>query len=610
MKIVEEKRSDENITNEKVLELEESFLQTYFTGEKKQSFLKTLHIICKGHYKSIIVSMFFCILQLSAELFLPIATANIIDALTIQPENYIKTIITNIAIAALLLLINYPLQIIYKKNMSLACRYIEAKLRSAVVVKIQHLKLRFCKELALGRIPAKIMFDVDSIRSLISTFMSRSIHIVLNIVTILVVTISKGNYLIIVFYIAIAPIIYILIKLSRTNIKESAFKFRENRENTTAALVEMAEMIPVTKAHALEDVQIKSLSDDISKTATAGYIHDMVVAKFVVINWIMLKVLGLLCLALLCFFSIKGILTVGEIVLYNTYFSTIIATISSVVDLAPQITTGVDALNSVSEILDSDDIEENEGKQKITNLKGIFHFENASFEYHDANGKRAINNLNLHVNEGETIALVGESGSGKSTIINLVCGFDYITSGSFTIDGIEASKINLNSYRKNIAVVLQNSILFSGTVRENITYGSPNISDKKLNEIIELSCLKDVVDELPNGVDTLIGEHGGKLSGGQKQRISIARALIRTPKIIIFDEATSALDTVSEKHIQTAIENLSKDKTTFIVAHRLSTVKNADKIAVIEDGRCVEFGTYDELVAKKGAFYKFREMQI
>ncbi|MBQ6816480.1 MAG: ATP-binding cassette domain-containing protein, partial [Clostridia bacterium] len=132
----------------------------------------------------------------------------------------------------------------------------------------------------------------------------------------------------------------------------------------------------------------------------------------------------------------------------------------------------------------------------------------------------------------------------------------------------------------------------------------------KLNEIIELACLTDVVADLPNGVDTLIGERGTKLSGGQQQRVAIARALIRNPKVIIFDEATSALDTVSEKHIQQAIDNLSKDKTTFIVAHRLSTVKNADKIAVIKDGKCVEFGTYNELVDKKGEFYKFRQLQL
>jgi ATP-binding cassette subfamily B protein len=170
--------------------------------------------------------------------------------------------------------------------------------------------------------------------------------------------------------------------------------------------------------------------------------------------------------------------------------------------------------------------------------------------------------------------------------------------------------IGLKDYCRQIAVVLQNSILFSGTIRDNITYGKTNVSDEQLDKIIDLACLRDVIDAMPNGLDTVVGEHGNRLSGGQRQRISIARALIRNPQVIIFDEATSALDTVSEKHIQEAIDNLSKGKTTFIVAHRLSTIKNADKIAVIEDGRCVEFGTYDELLEKKGAFYRFRQMQV
>jgi ATP-binding cassette subfamily B protein len=263
----------------------------------------------------------------------------------------------------------------------------------------------------------------------------------------------------------------------------------------------------------------------------------------------------------------------------------------------------------VGEILGSDDVEDDENKRKITTLRGEFDFQNVTFEYRDGN-RAVLSGLDLHVKAGETVALVGESGSGKSTIVNFVTGFYLADSGKVTIDGIDIKDIDLKSYRKNIAVVPQNSILFSGTVRDNITYGSPNISQKQLDEVIELACLTDVIEGLPDGLDTVIGERGAKLSGGQCQRVSIARALIRNPKVIIFDEATSALDTVSEKHIQQAIDNLSRDRTTFIVAHRLSTVKNADKIAVIKDGICVEFGTYNELLEKKGEFYKFRNLQI
>ena len=177
------------------------------------------------------------------------------------------------------------------------------------------------------------------------------------------------------------------------------------------------------------------------------------------------------------------------------------------------------------------------------------------------------------------------------------------------MDGYDLNKINLRSYRSHIAVVPQTSILFSGTIRDNITYGMPSVSEEQLNKVLEAANLKNFIDSLPEGVDTVVGEHGGKLSGGQRQRISIARALIRDPQIIILDEATSALDSISEKEIQEALNNLTKDRTTFVVAHRLSTIKGADRIALIKEGVCSEIGTFEELMELKGDFYEMRRLQ-
>ena len=217
--------------------------------------------------------------------------------------------------------------------------------------------------------------------------------------------------------------------------------------------------------------------------------------------------------------------------------------------------------------------------------------------------------LNLTVEEGETIALVGESGAGKSTILNLLLGFNKVDAGEILIDGQSINSLDLRSYRKFLSVVPQKTILFSGSIRENITYGNPRISDKELWQVINAANLRPVIEKLPQGLDTQVGEHGDKLSGGQRQRISIARAIIRNPRVIIFDEATSSLDSLSEKEIQEAIEHLTKDRTTFIVAHRLSTIRHADKIAVIGEGGCIEYGTYEELMAKKGAFYALKQIQ-
>jgi len=220
-----------------------------------------------------------------------------------------------------------------------------------------------------------------------------------------------------------------------------------------------------------------------------------------------------------------------------------------------------------------------------------------------------LNGLDLKVKKGETIAFVGESGAGKTTIMNLIIGFNRPTSGRLTIDGHDIETLDLHEYRTHISVVPQNTVLFSGSIRDNITYGSRNISEEKLMEAVRMARLEGVIENLPNGLDTSIGEHGSKLSGGQRQRISIARAIIRNPSVIIFDEATSALDSETEREIQAAIESLSKGRTTFVVAHRLSTIRNADKIAVMKNGVCVEFGSYDELMEKKGEFYSLKALQ-
>ena len=200
-------------------------------------------------------------------------------------------------------------------------------------------------------------------------------------------------------------------------------------------------------------------------------------------------------------------------------------------------------------------------------------------------------------------------GAGKSTVLNIVIGFNKPTSGQVLIDGHDINTIDLHSYRKFLAVVPQTSILFNGTIRENITYGMPSVTEEQLQQAIEAANLTDLIASLPDGLNTVVGEHGGKLSGGQRQRISIARAIIRDPRVIVFDEATSALDSISEKQIQTAINNLTRDRTTFIVAHRLSTIRDADKIAVLREGHCVEYGTFDELMQRKGEFYKMKVLQ-
>jgi ATP-binding cassette subfamily B protein len=212
------------------------------------------------------------------------------------------------------------------------------------------------------------------------------------------------------------------------------------------------------------------------------------------------------------------------------------------------------------------------------------------------------------VKKGERIAVVGSSGSGKSTLMNLLIGLLSPTNGRILIDGVPMTELPMQKYRRFISVVPQNSILFSGTIRENITYGLGSYSEDALLKAVQDSAVDEFLPSLPDGLDSPVGEHGDKLSGGQKQRVSIARALIRNPRILIMDEATSALDNVAEYHVQKAIERLVQERTTFIVAHRLSTIRNADRIVVMDEGKMVEIGSYDELMQKNGKFAELERL--
>ncbi len=598
----------ESINDTEIIKQEKEFLDRYLSAKNKKP-LPLLLKMCRGYYNKLIISAVFCVLQLSLLIFIPIATANIIDAIALKNDNTLKVVIINFSIAAFLLLINYPMQNFYRKMRNDAMRSIEVALRGAIITKLQRLTIQFNKEMESGRIHSKIIRDVEAVRNLILNLHTTVIHIVVNLSSVITVLLLNGNWQVLIFFVVSSPV-FLLIK---NHYKEEFWRenrnYRKTMEDTNVKIVDMVNLIPITKAHALEDYEIKKMSRHINFAAKAGFKVDEVNGRFGVANFLLMQVFQFLCLVITVILALNGKMTLGQLTLCNSYFSTFLNAVSSLVNLMPTIASGTEAINSVGEILESEDVEDNKNKKTLKELRGEFDFKNVRFGYRDDN-RPVLKGLDLHINAGETIALVGESGSGKSTIVNFVTGFYLSDSGTVTVDGVDIKDLNLKNYRKNIAMVPQNSILFTGTIKDNITYGMSHFKKEELDLAIERACLTDVINSLPDGIDTMLGENGMKLSGGQRQRVSIARALIRNPKIIILDEATSALDTVSEKHIQTAIENLSKDKTTFIVAHRLSTVKNADKIAVIRDGRCVEFGTYDELIAKKGEFYNFRELQV
>lgn len=594
-----------NLHAPKGIDVENWFIECY--RKHKGHPLKILIGLYKGNYNKFFLAVLFFFIKHAPVWVLPIVTANIINDITSGSPDTVQNIIIQAIIMVALVVLNVPMNYLYTRYKSLATRYAETGLRKALVRKLQQLSISYHKETQSGRLQSKIMRDVEAVETLSTQMFLSILNIALNIGVALFVTVSK-SLIVFLFFLLTTPLAAATMVFFRNIMKKRNTEFRKEMEETSARVMEMVELIPVTRAHALEEEEVTKMSGQLFAVAEKGYKLDVIQALFGSVGWAIFQVFQVVCLGFTGFLALKGSVGPGDITLYQSYFATIVSQVSSLMSLIPVIAKGVESVNSIGEVLLEEDIECNDGKEALKSVEGEFDFKNVRFAYNNTD-KLVLHELNLHVDKGETIALVGESGAGKSTILNLVIGFNFATDGVVTIDGHDMRDIDLRTYRKHLAVVPQTSILFSGTIRDNITYGIDDFDEEALNKVVDAANLRDLIDSLPDGLDTVVGEHGGKLSGGQRQRVSIARALMRNPEVIVLDEATSALDSISEKLIQEALNNLTKDRTTFIVAHRLSTIKGADRIAVIADGHCVEYGTYDELMELKGEFYQMKSIQ-
>ena len=307
-------------------------------------------------------------------------------------------------------------------------------------------------------------------------------------------------------------------------------------------------------------------------------------------------------------FMINDKITPGDLVAYTLYVTTLIATIRRIIEFAEQFQRGITGIERFLQIMDADiEIFDEEGAKEMPKPEGNIEFRNVSFEYPDDHNK-VFTNLNLEVKAGEKLAIVGPSGSGKTTLCNLIPRFYDVTAGQILIDGTDIHAYTLKSLRKNIGIVQQDVYLFSGTVLENILYGRPEATREEAIEAAKKAGAHEFISGLKDGYDTYVGERGVKLSGGQKQRISIARVFLKNPPIMILDEATSALDNESEFAVAKSLQELSNGRTTITIAHRLSSIKNSDRILVLTDEGIEEEGNHESLMAQKGIYYQFYTM--
>ena len=415
--------------------------------------------------------------------------------------------------------------------------------------------------------------------------------------------------------IALTTIIFIFIPLmvvfsmdQNVKMKRAFKKQRVQIGELNSRLEDSLLGVRVVKAFANEEIEAEKFTQDNRKFLGTKKETYKYMAGFKIITCIFDGIMYLVLLIAGGAFMMKGLIEPADLFVYTLYVTTLLATVKRIVEFTEQFQKGMTGIERFTEIIDSDiDIFDDEDAEELTDVKGSIEFKDVSFEYNDTQ-KEVLDHINLSIKEGEKVALVGPSGGGKTTICNLIPRFYDTTEGSIYLDDKDIKKITLKSLRQNIGIVQQDVYLFAGTVYDNIAYGNPKATREQVIEAAKLAGAHEFISELKDGYDSYVGERGVKLSGGQKQRISIARVFLKNPKILILDEATSALDNESEYLVSKSLERLAKGRTTLTIAHRLTTIQNADRILVLTENGIVEEGNHKELLDKKGVYYQLYTM--
>lgn len=492
---------------------------------------------------------------------------------------------------------------------------IQGDMRDELFRHLQKLPFSYYDETKTGSIMSRLINDLFEVSELAHHGPEDLFLSVITIIGTLIMVGLINPWLAVIFIIIIPIIIVIAVKL-RLSLMEAFKRSREKTSEINATVESAVSGIRVSKAYnaeAHENQKFANANEELKKARSWQYKS---MSNFMVVMNYAMDILYLCAFLAGGIFYANSLISASDLTTYVLYVAMLIAPIRTFTAIFEQIQEGMTGFERFLEVMEVMPEEEPVNPVKAGKLKGNIEFDNVSFRYKketDDEKHLILNGLSLKIDAGKTVALVGPSGGGKTTLCNLIPRFYDIDEGKITIDDINIRDMRIYDLRKNIGIVAQDVFIFGGTVKENIAYGDFDATDEQIIAAAKLANIHDFITTLDKGYDTYVGERGVKLSGGQKQRISIARAFLKNPPILILDEATSALDNVTEMQIQTALEKLSEGRTTLVVAHRLSTVKNADEIIVLSSDGIAERGTHAELMAKNGVYatlynYQFRSL--
>jgi subfamily B ATP-binding cassette protein MsbA len=547
----------------------------------------------------VLVGLILIALSRAASLVLPLQSKVLLDE--VIPNKDFDQLTSLLLLVGGAILVQSITSFLLTKILSVQAQYLISELRAQVQKKVLSLPISFFDNSKSGALVSRIMSDVEGVRNLIGTGLVQMVGgtITAIISLVLLIRISPSMTLFV-----LAPVsIFGVVALKAFKYIRPIFRKRGviNAE-VTGRLTESLAGVRVIKAFNAEEQENKTFEEGVNRLFLNVKKSLTATAFMTSSSAFLLGIASTGIMGIGGYNIMMGNLTVGDFLSFTLLLGFMIAPIVQMSNIGSQLTEAMAGLDRTEELMNMKaEVDDEDRVQKIEKLQGDIIFNKVGFAYEE--GKEVLHGISFEAPKGSVTALVGSSGSGKSTIAGLVATFLNPQTGTITVDGQDLSKVELNSYRSHLGVVLQDEFLFEGSIKDNIRFPRPNATDEEINKAVEAAYVNEFTDRFEDGLDTLIGERGVKLSGGQRQRIAIARAILANPKIIILDEATSNLDNESEGFIQESLAELMKGRTTFVIAHRLSTIKKADQILVIEQGDIAERGTHDELIGKQGRYY-------